>query len=150
MSSNSIDVFQKIFIQFGRELHKIIKENKDSNLRIIQRQILLVIDEKQPVSPASVAEILNMDRGNVSKIVHGLIELGLLTRKEKKTDKRFMSLNISSQGKKIVRGIKQKRNNYFEGIFKLIPEKDHENVIHYFDILTQAITKYNNNLKHKQ
>lgn len=82
--------------QISRHTVRIAKE--EAGLNLSQWRVLAAVAEKPGRSSASVVAVTPMDKGIVSRAVHTLIDLGLITKTTDHGDKRRYALTLTSTG----------------------------------------------------
>jgi DNA-binding MarR family transcriptional regulator len=63
-----------------------------------QAEVLRVLQDHQPLSLMGLGELLVCETGSPSRLVNGLVELGLVERTTSPTDRRMVTLALTEQG----------------------------------------------------
>lgn len=97
--------FIREFEDFNEFLYKLNNELKSSNNTYNQTQIevLNFLSNNKDVTAKQIEDVLNIDRGFLSRTLKSLQNNKLLKKTQSKKDKRIYILNISSKGKDVVR-----------------------------------------------
>ena len=104
---------------------------------------MLVIGDQRETTIGNIANELSLDKGNVRKTIQQLVEMGYVNRSVSSDDRRYTVITLNKQGNDIYKKITRIVDSYFTNVFKLIPDDEHDDVIKYFNILIDAIIKYN-------
>lgn len=79
------------------------------------------------IGPQSVKELahrLGMTPSAITQMVNGLVEEGLLIRKEDREDRRKICVTLTPKGKKKLNTMKQARMQSFTQVFKTLSDAD--------------------------
>lgn len=106
-----------------------------------QCHALLEVADKEEVSLADMAEALGLDRSTLSRTVDGLVEDGLLERRAKPGDRRYVSITLTKQGKNVCAELNTVYNQYLKDVMTLIPPDKRKQVIESLILLTHAVGK---------
>ncbi len=68
-----------------------------------QSLVLLALAEKAGVSQTHLVEVTHIDRSTLADIVRRLVKRGVIVRKRSKSDARAYVLNLTEEGKRLVR-----------------------------------------------
>jgi MarR family transcriptional regulator, organic hydroperoxide resistance regulator len=69
------------------------------DLTAAQAEVLRVLQDNQPISLGELGGLLVCEHGSPSRLVNGLVTMGLVTRVTSERDGRFISLTLTEQGK---------------------------------------------------
>jgi len=75
--------------------------NSNFNIKLNDWRILGLVHEFGPVRVGLIADILMLDRGQVTRVVQGLVQRGLLESTAGKTDARSTELTLTEPGKQV-------------------------------------------------
>ncbi len=96
-----------------KEAAYISQKIKIYNINFIQYSIMNVLYEKNDISQQQLAEVLALNKREITKAVKGLIAEGYIERITDEKDKRAYKINPTTKGeavKKAILGIKDKWN----------------------------------------
>ena len=96
-----------------KEVIYISQKLKIYNINFIQYSIMNVLYEKNDISQQQLAEVLALNKREITKAVKGLIAEGYIERITDEKDKRAYKINPTTKGeavKKAILGIKDKWN----------------------------------------
>lgn len=112
-------------------------------LTLGQCHTLLEIGGKGEISLVDLATNLGLDTSTLSRTVNGLVFLGLVNRLTNEKDRRYISISLTDQGRKVFAEIDQTFNNYFSGVLELIPAEKRVAIIECISLFADALRKYN-------
>lgn len=99
----------------SKYLNEYTKDHlKCYNLTLGRFHVLRVIMESQPVSMGFIHEELHMANSTVTVIVDYLHEAGLVKRRRDTADRRVVLLEITEEGKEIMRSLLKKRQEFMK------------------------------------
>ena len=99
----------------SKYLNEYTKDHlKCYNLTLGRFHVLRVIMESQPVSMGYIHEELHMANSTVTVIVDYLHEAGLVKRRRDTADRRVVLLEITEEGKEIMRSLLEKRQEFMK------------------------------------
>jgi DNA-binding MarR family transcriptional regulator len=75
----------------------------DLNLTARQYIVLSVVDEVEKPSQATLCQLSGIDRSTMADIVHRLVSRGLLTRRRTREDARMYAVQITAEGKSVLK-----------------------------------------------
>ena len=140
MDSEQLSQFRGKLRHLERALIELLKEdNVCFGVTVSQCHILLEIGEKKEASIVELASVLNLDTSTLSRSIDGLVNIGLVIRQQNPKDRRYVSISLSEQGKKIYESIEKANNSYFSKIFQLIPEDKHNQITESFLLFFEAM-----------
>lgn len=93
-----------------------------------QCTVLTELDRSGPVPLAELSRRLDLDKGWISRTVEQLAEDGLVEKVQSETDRRMVSISLSSAGEQRVHELNQTLNAQAEQVIERIPEDKHEGV----------------------
>ena len=96
---------------------------------------------------SELSENLELDISTVSRSVDNLVKESLITRTEKKGDRRSTILKLTPEGKKICNQINRDANLYLAGVIKSIPAKSKSKTLNSFETLVEAFNEYEQKVK---
>ncbi|CAM3258806.1 MarR family transcriptional regulator [Mycobacterium intermedium] len=98
----------------------------DDSVTVPQLRVLVMIDTRGPLNLAAVAEALEVNPSNASRICDRLIKAGLLDRQEAVNDRRHIVLSLTSAGRRLVNKVIKHRRAAVTRILRDMAPKDRE------------------------
>jgi DNA-binding MarR family transcriptional regulator len=142
--------FSKSFMYSIHQMHFLVQKHleqvlaKRKSLSFSQFMILVgfTCSENDSVSQTCIAERLSLTEATVSRHISSLVEMGLLSRAEVKTNRRKHVITITEKGKKTFQAASSIIDKELETIFSSIKEKDRAGIMRNFSqVLTELLTK---------
>jgi DNA-binding MarR family transcriptional regulator len=144
MNQEKATLFIEKLQQLERELSCCLKvEIECCGVSMAQCQALLEIAKKEETSVVEVASGLALDTSTLSRMVNNLVNLGLVNRVLNPEDRRYVSLTLTAQGKKIGSSVETSISNYILKVFELIPVEKQSQVVESVAILADAVYQCN-------
>jgi DNA-binding MarR family transcriptional regulator len=111
-------------------------------ITLSQCHTLIEIGKKEEIAIVELASRLGLDTSTLSRTINGLVLIGLVNRIENSKDRRYVSITLTEQGKKVYAEIENLNNGYFSKIFELIPEEKHEATLESVALFSDAVKKF--------
>lgn len=89
-----------------RQLHEQV-EQLELDITPMHARVMKIIDRKKPCTAVDIANFLDRDKAQVTRLVNTLIEKGLITRTQNPSDKRSLYLCITGTGGEVIRAIEK-------------------------------------------
>ena len=122
------------------EVSKQIKEDTICcGVTLSQCHILVELNILKEASIIDLARILELDKSTLSRTIDGMVNIGLVSRKINKDDRRYMKVSLTVSGEKAAKNIDGLCNEYYENLFNLIPEEKHKMIIESIEYLGNAM-----------
>ncbi len=118
------------------------KVNDFFGTTIAQRHVLLDLGEKKESTVGEIAKELSINKGNISKTIQQLVEMGHVNRVISQDDRRFTKITLTEKGQVLYKKISRTVEAYYKNIFKLIPEEKQAAIVESMGLFTEAIVKY--------
>lgn len=96
----------------------------DIQITPVQAGILVLIDENPGISQAEVAHILDVEGPTLVKSISKLLEAGLITKKERPSDRRSYSLHLSQNTKPALQEIEVRLKRHDDKVLAALSEKE--------------------------
>lgn len=142
MKKDKINIFRARLRHLERELVDQMKQdNACFGVTVSQCHILVEIGAKEEISNVELSSVLNLDTSTLSRAIDGLVNIGLVDRKQNPNDRRYVSLSLTAQGKNLYTSIEESNNAYLDQLFQYIPEEKHEQVIEGFLLFSAAMNR---------
>lgn len=111
-----------------REVRKLIlaewnKENVHT-LGMTHGRMLIILSEMGPQKASALAESLRITSGGVTGIADRLIELGYVTRERSEQDRRAVFLQLTDEGKAMVKTMMEVREKVMRKLFHGMSTED--------------------------
>ena len=98
----------------------------DEVVTVAQLRVLVILYTRGPVNLAAVAAELDVNPSNASRTCDRLIKAGLLDRRESNTDRRNVTLTLTTAGRKLVDTITRRRRAAIERILAKMAAPERE------------------------
>lgn len=108
-------------------------------LTMAQCHALVEIGRAGSLSLVELSKVLNLDNSTMSRTVNNLVNSGMAERALDPNDRRYVKIKLTEEGQHHYIEIEDSMNNYFEQIFKIIPDDKKEQVLESLQILLTAI-----------
>ena len=134
--SKSLESLFQLVHMLKRHMHEHI-EQLNLNITPMHLRVLKIINKKQSCTAIDIAQFLNRDKAQVTRLLNELIKQSLIEKVPNPEDKRSQRLLVTSEGMvilaqlesidskmndKMMRGISQKELEEFERITGLMTE----------------------------
>lgn len=110
-------------------------------ITIAQCHALIGIGDKQEVSIVDLAASLGLDTSTLSRTIDGMVNIGLVDRRQNTHDRRYVSISLTKQGKALYKLIEGFYLDYFSRLFTFIPKDKHKQLVESFCLFADAIKK---------
>lgn len=98
----------------------------DDIVTVPQFRVLVIIFSRGPSNLAAVADELEVNRSNASRICDRLIKAGLLQRRESSVDRRQVTLTLTAPGRQLVERVNRRRRSAIERVLRDMPDAERE------------------------
>ena len=106
---------------FTKIISSLARTIRDEEMSVPQLAALHVIDQAGEMRQAQLAEELALSPSAASRLVDGLVQRGLLERREYAEDRRARTLRLSSRGTDLLDDIGTARTRIFEKVTARLP-----------------------------
>lgn len=113
----AIRKFNRFYTNFLGLLNETIL---DSPVTLTEGRILFEIYNLSNCNAKELIEILNLDRGYMSRVLKRLERIGLIKRVTDPADKRIRNLRLTKDGKLLMGKIDRDASNHIGGILKVL------------------------------
>ena len=130
-----------------RELLRILIRNLDllekgesscCGVTVAQCHAIVEIGRAGEISLNALAKLLVLDKSTMSRTINNLVETGLVTREIHAEDRRYISIRLTDDGNKRFEDIEAGMKQYYEDIFRSIPEEKRSQVIESMELVVRA------------
>jgi DNA-binding MarR family transcriptional regulator len=112
-------------------------------LTLAQCHTLLEVGYTGEVSLVDLASSFGLDTSTLSRMIQGLVVLGLVSRLTNEKDRRYVAISLTEQGRKLFDQIETMFNSYFSQVLELIPTEKRDTVIESIGFFSDAVRKHN-------
>lgn len=106
-----------------------------------QCHALVEVGRANNISLNELAVLLNLENSTMSRTVNNLVNNNLVNREIDPLDRRYITISLTTSGRKLFDDIEESRNDYYEKILDIIPEHKREQVLESMQLLLEAIGK---------
>jgi len=110
-------------------------------LTLAQCHTLLEVGYKGEVSLVDLAKGFGLDTSTLSRMIQGLVVLGLVSRQTNEKDRRYVIISLTEQGRKLFDQIETRFNSYFAQVLEFIPSEKQDLVIESIGLFSDALGK---------
>ncbi|WP_244297300.1 MarR family winged helix-turn-helix transcriptional regulator [Brevibacillus antibioticus] len=121
--------FEELYIQLQRKVSAESHKRLDPLVSGSQAMLLRILDMNGPQKASSIAERMNITPGAVTGLADKLIACGYATRNRDCTDRRVVQLDITAQGKDILRQYKAVVRSTIEQFFAGVSAEDKQHLV---------------------
>ena len=93
-------------------------------LSVVEYNLLRICMERTECNATDLAEVLPVDAPRISRLVNGLVEKGLITRRRLRDDRRIVMLRLSEQGQELASTLRLRINAYDTRLSEGIGEEE--------------------------
>ena len=123
---NAIRRFNRFYTNFLGLLNETLLE---SPLTLTEGRILFEIYTLPDCSARELIEILNLDRGYMSRVLKRLERIGLIKRAVAASDKRVRSIMLTKDGKLLIQRIDRDANHHIGGALKTLDSTERKMLV---------------------
>lgn len=131
----SMDKLSGLMRKFQTQLRS--GDLKEYTLR--QLYYIELIDKNEGISVSQISKALDVKKSTVSIAINQLINLGIVTKIQSDTDKRFYFLQLTPKGKDIMKLHKQIHEDTIKKILKILNPEEVESFIKLVNKITLTI-----------
>ena len=131
----SMDKLSGLMRKFQTQLRS--GDLKEYTLR--QLYYIELIDKNEGISVSQISKALDVKKSTVSIAINQLINLGIVTKIQSDTDKRFYFLQLTPKGKDIMKMHKQIHEDTIKKILKILNPEEVESFIKLVNKITLTI-----------
>jgi DNA-binding MarR family transcriptional regulator len=144
MDKNQIQTLREKLRILERESGGVFGEQQDCcGVTVSQCHTLLEVGKREPVSLIDLAAELNLDASTLSRTVQGLVLLGLLDRRTDAGDRRYVTIGLTAQGRKVVAAIEEKYDAFFKAVLGRLPAGSRASIIESISAFVDAVRAHN-------
>ena len=113
-------------------------------LSLSQSSTLVDLERYGSLRPATLADLLKLDRSSVSRLISVLSEKGLISTSERPEDGRSKTITLTKKGRKALIEIHRISNESVVSVFRFLDSKDQDAIAVAFDKLSAAVEQAEN------
>lgn len=112
-------------------------------LTLSQCHTVVEVGNRREVSLIDLADAFSLDTSTLSRTIQGLVEIGLVDRRASARDRRFVTITLTAQGRRVYRNIETRFNGYIGSVLERIPAGRRVAVVDAVSLLADTIRKHN-------
>ncbi|MDA3883946.1 MAG: MarR family transcriptional regulator [Bacteroidales bacterium] len=144
VSIEKVKEFREYLRHFEREIEIQNSSNCCCGVTLTQCHTLMELDKQDNVSLKKLAERLYQDKSTVSRIVEGLVSLGLVDRVIPQNNRRMILIILTKQGISVCKKINAGNNQYFQNVLNSIPQEQLLIFVDSFKTIVSKMSEANN------
>ncbi len=121
---------------------RILKQQHFKGVTSGQVRLLSVLLHNAPCSVGTVANALNISMGAASESVDKLVELGYITRKHSKVDRRQVILDLTDEAREIAATVRQMRIGQISQVFRQMTSDERDGFIKGLHLYRDVLATY--------
>ncbi len=121
---------------------RILKQQHFKGVTTGQVRLLSVLMHNAPCSVGTVANALNISMGAASESVDKLVELGYITRKHSKVDRRQVILDLTEEAREIAASVRQMRIGQVSQVFQQMNPSERDGFIKGLHLYRDVLANY--------
>ena len=111
------------------------------NVTMAQCHAIVEIGRAKSISLIDLSNLLRLDNSTISRTVNNLVNKGLVSRNLDDSDRRFVTISLTSEGHKIFNQIENSMEIHFENVLNCIPTEKRNQVLDSLQILVDVFLK---------
>jgi len=141
-NNESIQEFRGILRQLEAEMERnLSEETQCCGVTLPQCHLLIETGSRESASLGDLADALEVDKSTLSRTVESLVQRGFVKRDEDSTNRRKVSITLTSEGATKTETINTNCNTFYSEVFSKIPTEKHEQIIESLSLLANAMKK---------
>ena len=112
---------------------------RDFQMTGIQYTILSIIDQYAGISSAELSRRFFVTAQSMNEIINGLVQRGLIARKEDPANKRILRMKLTASGRKLLKNCDDIADQIETAAFDWIDSNDHETLRQSLRLLLQGL-----------
>jgi DNA-binding MarR family transcriptional regulator len=112
---------------------------RDFQMTGIQYTILSIVDQYAGISSAELSRRFFVTAQTMNEIINGLVQRGLIARKEDSANKRILRMKLTASGRKLLKNCDDIADQIETAAFDWIVPKDHETLRQSLRLLLQGL-----------
>jgi DNA-binding MarR family transcriptional regulator len=133
-----------------REIAKAFLETTTCcGVTLSQCHTLLELERRKQTSLKTLTRDLDLDKSTLSRVIDGLVNIGLVSREINPEDRRFMNVALTPNGRQAADNLNRFSDTYYSEIFEHIPADKHEQITESFVLLAEAMRAVRKGTEHE-
>jgi DNA-binding MarR family transcriptional regulator len=127
-----------------RESGGVFDEQQECcGITVAQCHTLLEIGKHSEISLVDLAAALGLDTSTLSRTVQGLVLVGLLDRQTSAKDRRYVTIALTPQGKKVYDEIEKRYDAFFRAVLDRLPAGSRQTILDNIGAFVDAVHAHN-------
>lgn len=111
-------------------------------LTLAQCHTLLEVGNRRRISLVDLASSFGLDTSTLSRMIQGLVVLGLVSRLPDEKDRRYVAISLTDRGRELFDRIETTFDAYFDQVMELVPAGKREAVVESIGLFSDAVKRY--------
>lgn len=119
-----------------------ILEKSDASccgVTVAQCHAVVEIGRRDTISLVDLSALLGLDKSTMSRTINNLVEAGLACRELDAKNRRYVSIRLTDKGKEVFSNVEETMDDYYQRIFRSIPEEKQAQVLESLQLLSEAV-----------
>jgi DNA-binding MarR family transcriptional regulator len=140
MNVETIRSFREKLQQLEKEIEWQLKSDTECcGVTLTQYHIILEIGNDRETSVVDLATTLDLDTSTLRRHINGMVNAGLVYRVFNPKNRRYVSITLTNQGRKVYRAIEDICHTKYAKLFEFIPQEKQQQTLESFLLLIDAI-----------
>lgn len=109
------------------------------SISLTQCHAIVEIGRKERISLVDLSSLLCLDKSTMSRAINNLVESDIVIRDLDTKNRRYVSIQLTEKGKTVFGNIEKSMNEYYQRVFRSIPENKIEQVLDSLHLLMEAV-----------
>ena len=123
-----------------RAIREEMRKHRATDLSVPQFRVLMFLNRRQEATLSQVAEHLGVTLPSASRMVDGLADRGLLTRRISPSDRRYVALAVTGRGRSRVESADRATQLRLAEMLGTLPADERLAVVQVMDVLRPIFT----------
>ena len=110
----------------------------DETLTIAQFRTLVILSNEGPVNLATLAGLLDVQPSTIGRMVDRLVTAGLIDRHTHPNSRRELVVDLTRQGRRVVRAVTAQRRNEIARVVGEMPPRERQGLVRALTAFTTA------------
>lgn len=110
----------------------------DETLTIAQFRTLVILSNEGPVNLATLAGLLDVQPSTIGRMVDRLVTAGLIDRNTHPNSRRELVVDLTRQGRRVVRAVTAQRRNEIARVVGEMPPRERQGLVRALTAFTTA------------
>ena len=141
MRMTEVELACKMRTLFEQKITSYYFDSFKGSFGRVQAEVLSYLYDHEETSAVMMAEIMNVPKQHMSKIIRRLEEEGMLEKRTDPSDRRVRSLTLSAQGRALVRSHIESSNRHFREVTEGLSREDKEELIRSMEAIIGIMNK---------